>query len=227
MDYWDQFLNQNNINLHYYDLTITQTSKLNDLAPVLKEFTDRLVDTYQKGTQQQRELIDQCTANAVKVDGSYPLYDFAKYMVSLFDALPEVFDDNLFSRLSDAFNACIVKQRFSDYLTTHDFMVDYSVILAAEGNCVYYEYDDIKLDFAIVFNTDGRRDTYQYKGDGFDNISHLDKYELQKSETWPSTFANTYQQTTFDRLVGWSRFLLLNQTEPPAWSLVSLNSELP
>ena len=67
----------------YYDLTLTETSRLNDLAPVLREFTDRLVDTYQNGTPEQREAIDYCTANAVKVYNSDPLYDMAKYMESL------------------------------------------------------------------------------------------------------------------------------------------------
>ena len=56
----------------YYDFTLTKTSRLNDLAPVLKEFTDRLVNTYQNGTDDQRARIDLCTANAMKVDNGYP-----------------------------------------------------------------------------------------------------------------------------------------------------------
>jgi hypothetical protein len=51
--------------------------------------------------------------------------------------------------------------------------------------------------------------------------------EFQESCTWPSTFADTYQQTTFDRLVGWSRWLLLNETAPPAWSPSSFCFKLP
>ena len=45
--------------------------------------------------------------------------------------------------------------------------------------------------------------------------------------SWPSTLAETYQQTTFDRLVGWSRWLLINESAPPAWSPSSFNFQLP
>ena len=128
---------------NYYDLTLTETKRLNDLAPVLKEFTDRLCDTYQNGTSEQRAAIDECTANAVKVVNQFPLYDMA---------------------------------------TISKYVPD-----------------------------DG--------GGGH--------YEFQKSGTWPATFAATYQQTTFDHLVGWSRWLLINETAPPAWSPSSFYFKLP
>ena len=41
------------------------------------------------------------------------------------------------------------------------------------------------------------------------------------------TFADTYQLTTFDRLVGWSRWLLINETAPRAWSPSSFFFKLP
>lgn len=213
---------------NYYDLTLTETNRLNDLAPVLREFTDRLVDTYQNGTPEQRALIDECTANAVKVNKKPPFYDFAKYLEMFFVTLPEVFDDDLFQRLSTAFNACLVKQRYAKYLTDHNYQVDYSVILGVKGCLVKYDYDYIDLKFATLYYPDGIMEVYKYVSNGGDSSSgHLDNYELDEFGTWPSTFADTYQQTTFDKLVGWSRWLLINESAPPAWSPSSFSYELP
>ena len=237
IDHWDQlFANPEDPDPEaplYYDLTMTETSRLNDLAPVLREFTDRLVDTYQNGTPEQRAAIDFCTANAVKVENPHPFYDFAKYMTSLSMYLPEVFDEELFNRLADAFNACIVKQRYSRYLTEHNYMVDYSVMLAVGGAYVEYVYDkgfggDSQLAGAYVFYPDGTEAAYRYTATGEDSSDgNLGNYELVWEGTWPSTFAETYQQTTFDRLVGWSRWLLINEAAPPAWSPSSFNFQLP
>ena len=233
VDSWDQeFYNTPGAPL-YYDLTLTETSRLNDLAPVLKEFTDRLVDTYQNGTEEQRATIDECTAHAVKVQNNYPFYDMAKYMESFFIALPQVFDVAFKERLKTAFNACIAKQRYSRYLTEHNYQVDYSVILGTKGGYVTYSYDqlvsaDAKLLSAKAFYPDGTTATYKFVGnDSNSSEGNLGHYEFVSNGTWPSTFENTYQQTTFDRLVGWSRWLLLNQAAPPAWSPSSFQFQLP
>jgi hypothetical protein len=215
---------------NYYDMTLTETKRLNDLAPVLRELTDRLVDTYQNGTAEQRAAIDECTANAVKVYNQFPLYDMAKYMESLFLVLPDVFNYALYNRFADAFNACIVHQRNARYLTNHNYQVDYSMMLAVKGIYVCYVYDaeDKNLQTATVYYTDGTTETYQYvPGSGDSSDGSLDHYDFQESGTWPSTFADTYQLTTFDRLVGWSRWLLLNESAPPAWSPSSFYFELP
>ena len=232
VDSWDKFLYDpaKPEEPNYYDMTLTETRRLDDLAPVLKEFTDRLVDTYQNGTAEQRAAIDECTANAVKVINQYPLYDMAKFMESLFMELPEVFDEELFNRLATTFNACILHQRNAKYLTNHNYQVDYSVILAVRGNYVCYVYDatDTNLQSATVYYANGTTETYQYvPGSGDSSSGSLDHYEFQESGTWPSTFADTYQHTTFDRLVGWSRWLLINESAPPAWSPSSFYFQLP
>ena len=229
---WDKYLFDpgNPEEPNYYDMTLTETKRLDDLVPVLKEFTDRLVDTYLNGTADQCAVIDECTANAVKVVNQYPLYDMAKYMESLFMELPEVFDEGLFNRLATSFNACILHQRNAKYLTNHNYQVDYSVILAVRGNYVCYVYDatDTNLQSATVYYTNGTTETYQYVPGSDDSSSgSLDHYEFQESGTWPSTFADTYQHTTFDRLVGWSRWLLINESAPPAWSPSSFYFQLP
>ena len=58
-------------------------------------------------------------------------------------------------------------------------------------------------------------------------LNDLARYELGTTSTWPSTIANTYELTTFDKLVGWSRWMYLNSTPPPAWSPSSFNFVLP
>ncbi len=218
-------------NPYYYDMTLTKTRELDALAPVLREFTDRLVDTYQNGTQEQRGNIDVSTRLAVKVQNTYPFYDMAKYMKTLFLTLPEVFDQELYERLQTAFNACIARQCSSRYLTSHDYQVDYSVILGRKGSYNWYVYGvkgmEPVLQGANVYRPDGTIDKYDYNGEGFKNISFIEDYELTATDTWASTFADTYQQTTFDRLVGWSRWLLINETEPPSWSPCSFKYRLP
>ena len=234
MDSWDAefYQSTNPDDPLYYDFTLTKTSRLNDLAPVLEEFTDRLVNTYQNGTEDQRARIDSCTANAMKVYNYYPFYDMGRYIESLFYELPDVYDQTFASSMITAFNSCIVRQRHSKYLTEHDFEVDYSMILGCEGTYVVYNYEgdgaESKLIGAYVYYSDGKREYYRYVDDGGDSSDgNLAHYELDKTETWPSTFANTYEMTTFDKLVGWSRWMYLNPTPPPAWSPSSFNFVLP
>ena len=234
MDSWDAefYQSTNPDDPLYYDFTLTKTSQLNDLAPVLKEFTDRLVNTYQNGTDDQRTRIDLCTANAMKVYNKSPFYDMGRYIESLFYELPDVYDQTFASSLTTAFNSCIVKQRHSKYLTEHNFEVDYSVMLGCKGTYVVYKYEgngaESKLKGAYVYYPDGKREYYRYVDEGGDSSDgNLAHYELEKTETWASTFSNTYELTTFDKLVGWSRWMHLNPTAPPAWSPSSFNFVLP
>ena len=232
VDSWDAaFYDPNYLDQpEYYDLTLTETKRLNDLAPVLKEFTDRLVNTYQNGTAEQRAAIDSCTANTVKIYNVEPLYDMAKYMESLFMTLPDIFDQDLFNRVKTTFNACIAHQRYSKYLADHHYQVDYSVLLAVKGAYVTYKYDntDKSLLSAQAYYPDGTWKKYKYVDDGGDSSDgSLAHYEFTEEGSWFDTFANTYQNTTFDKLVGWSRWLLINESAPPAWSPSSFNFVLP
>ena len=234
MDNWDAnfYQSTNPDDPLYYDFTLTKTSRLNDLAPVLKEFTDRLVNTYQNGTDDQRTRIDLCTANAMKVYNSSPFYDMGRYIESLFWELPDVYDPTFVSSLITAFNDCIVRQRHSKYLTDHHFEVDYSMMLGCKGTYVVYKYEgdgaESKLMGAYVYYSDGKREYYRYVDEGGDSSDgNLARYELDTTDTWPSTFADTYELTTFDKLTGWSRWMYQNPTSPPAWSPSSFNFVLP
>ena len=85
------------------------------------------------------------------------------------------------------------------------------------------------LSIAVAYYTDGTKEKYKYVGgSGVDSSDgSLAHYELEAKGTWGSTFADTYQLTTFDKLVGWSRWLLLNEAAPPAWSPSSFYFKLP
>jgi hypothetical protein len=107
------------------------------------------------------------------------------------------------------------------------------VLLGHKGSYAWYVYSppaynlDPELRGATVYYPDGKVENYDYHGEGFKPIDSVEDYELTGTDTWASTFADTYQQTTFDRLVGWSRWLLINETAPPAWSPCSFKYQLP
>ena len=230
MDSWEALFGDptNPDKVNYYDFTMTDVRQLNNLAPVLKEITDRLVNTYQNGTPEQRALIDQCTTDAVKVNNNTPYYDFYKYIQNFFTALPDVFDQQLYEQFQTTFNACIVNQRFAKYMDNHNYKVYCSVILGVKGRLIRYKFTDDGMLNALAYYPDGSMEVYKYVEKGLDKSSgSLDSYELIESGTWPSTFTDTYQQTTFDKLVGWSRWLFINETASTAYCPSSDNAILP
>lgn len=128
----------------YTDLTVTRTANLDKLGEMMREFTDRLCDTYTNGTEQQKQLIDNCTKQAVKIDATQPSYDATKYMASIMYALPEVYDDDFVQKMADTIKSCILAQNFSSYLINHNYIVDYSVLLGVEGSLAPWKstFDD-------------------------------------------------------------------------------------
>ena len=128
----------------YTDLTVTRTTNLDKLGEMMREFTDRLCDTYTNGTEQQKQLIDNCTKQAVKIDATQPSYDATKYMASIMNALPEVYDNDFVQKMADTINSCILAQNFSSYLINHNYIVDYSVLLGVEGSLAPWKstFDD-------------------------------------------------------------------------------------
>ena len=215
----------------YYDLTVTRTAGIPHLGEVLREFTDRLCDTYANGTDAQRQAIDNCTAKAVRVETNRPIYDAVKYVKALVDALPEVYGDDFGNRMKDAFNNCIVAQYFSKYLNVRNYMVDYSVLLGAEGaySYVFWKTDEknsnIDPDEEKVFFDNGE---YQrFKVFSTDDMGGYERRDCIEIGNWGSTLADTYEQLAFDRAVGWSRWLRLNQRWPDAFSAAGLGFRMP
>ena len=228
---WDQYMAPDDTTPVYTDMTVTRTASIPQLGKMLRQFTDRLCDTYTNGTDAQRAAIDSCTARATKVQLNQPNYDAIKYVRSLVTALPEVYGDDFFKQMGDAFNNCIVAQYFSHYLTIHKYMVDYSVLLGAEGAYAYIFWRENKEtgtmipDAGYFFSDNGDLQYFDLKPT--DNLEYYSAEPFGKTRNWGSTLAATYEQLAFDRIVGWSRWLRLNKQWPNMFCANDLNFELP
>jgi hypothetical protein len=228
---WDEAWHIDETTPLYTDMTVTRTSSIAHLGEMLREFTDRLCDTYQNGTDAQRQAIDNCTASAVKVQLNRPNYDAIKYVKSIVNALPEVYGEAFYNQMKEAFNNCIVAQYFSKYLTAHNYMVDYSVLLGFQGAYAYtyWRNDDAnssqKPIAEVIYAEDGK--TYIFKVSPTDNPEYYESTFLTEDDPWGSTLADTYEQLVFDRTVGWSRWLRLNNQHPNLFCPKDLKFELP
>ena len=216
----------------YRDQTVTRTASLDQLGVMMREFTDRLCNTYTNGTEQQKLLIDKCTASAVKVQENYPHYDAAKYMESIMKALPEVYSTEFYNQMANAFNDCLVFQNYSSYLVSHNYQVDYSVLLGADNSYLIVNwYKDPQTGdktpcVAIAYHADGTTEFYQLEPLE-DNSSLYQMVSKGEGDPWGSTFADTFCQLEFDRIVGWSRWLKMNHQQPNLFCPHDLDFELP
>jgi hypothetical protein len=133
--------------------------------------------------------------------------------------------------MKEAFNNCIVAQNFSKYLTNHNYMVDYSVLLGAEGaySTTFWETGENGLptipNAENVFTDDGER--YSFKLLPTDDPQYFRRELFGTPGSWGSTLADTYEQLAFDRAVGWSRWLRLNRQWPNLFCPNDLYFELP
>jgi hypothetical protein len=213
---------------NYADLCVTRTAGLDALGEALRAFTDRLCDIYRNGTDEQRRIIDQCTAEAVKVDSYDPIYDAAKYVASFAHKLPDVFDLPFYEQLLDTWNHCIVARNYSSYLTRRHYQVNHSVMLATEGTYVRYYWDDYydtengQWSSVLIrskhYHADGTFDDYLSSNLVFPVAPDWEEtlsWEWFATGDWGSTLSATYCQSAFDRIVGWSRWLSLNRQQPP------------
>ena len=215
----------------YADLTVTRTANIDKYGTMMRQFVDRLCETYTNGTEAQKQAIDSCTARAVKVQENYPYYDVAKYISSIMSALPEVYDISFYNQMEEAFNNCIVAQYYSAYLTAHNYMVDYSVLLGTEGVYNYIMWNTNQETGAmtptsgLLFTDNGEK--YQFALVPTDDSKGYKMENLTLVGNWGGTLANTYEQLAFDKAVGWSRWLRLNGQWPNIFCPSGLHFELP
>ena len=231
VDSWDEAWGVTPDTPIYTDLTVSRTAGFDDLGTVMREFTDRLCATYQNGTEEQRQKIDQCTGEAVKIHMDNPYYDGAKYMTDIMLKLPEVYDNSFCELLEDRFNNTLVSQHRSKYLEAHDYQVDYSIVLGVEGSysVLTWKQDEESQQMILQsrkrYCADGTtyisNYTYQGNGNGYQETQAL------PSDPWGSTLAATFEQLDFDRIVGWSRWLKLNRKEPSLFCPEGINFVLP
>ena len=228
---WDEAFQADETQPVYTDMTVTRTSSIAHLGEMLREFTDRLCDTYQNGTDGQRQAIDSCTASAIKVQLNRPNYDAIKYVKSIVNALPEVYGEAFNNQMKEAFNNCIVGQYFSKYLTAHNYMVDYSVLLGMQGaySIAYWKTDKqtgTQIPYALDMYTDNG-EIYEFKLNPTDDPEYYSMEAAGGPYPWASTLADTYEQLVFDKTVGWSRWLRLNCQHPNLFCPNDLYFELP
>ena len=222
---WDEIGHITETTPIYTDLTVTRTANIRRLGEMMRQFTDRLCNTYSNGTERQKEIIDSCTAQTVKVQSEYPYYDVAKYMSSIIKALPEVYGDDFFNQMKETFNSCIVAQNYSKYLTVHDYMVDYSVMLGIGGSYSLIKFTDKIPMWEEEYCTDGSWG--QYSMIRSEDGTYKRGIFLEWDFPWGSTLADTYEQLAFDRAVGWSRWLRLNRQLPNNLCPSDMHYELP
>ena len=228
---WDEAFQADETEPVYTDMTVTRTSRIAHLGEMLREFTDRLCDTYQNGTDAQRQAIDSCTASAIKVQLNRPNYDAIKYVKSIVNALPEVYGEAFSNQMKEAFNNCIVAQYFSKYLTAHNYMVDYSVLLGFQGaySIAFWKTDQqtgAQIPYSMDIYTDNG-EIYEFNLNPTDDPQYYSMEAAGGPFSWGSTLADTYEQLVFDKAVGWSRWLRLNNQHPNLFCPKDLYFELP
>ena len=220
--HFDELAKMDHLDIFYNDITVTETARLNELGKVMREFTDRLCDTYKNGTAEQKQKINDVTKNAVKISKDNPSYDIGRYMEGMRKALPEVFDDAFWTDLKSAFNNCIAAQYASQYLLDHDYQVDYSVLMAIKG--VYQRTtwtsgtESMILYDLSNYHPDGKLTTYLVENGEF-KADFVPDYQLKvESEgQWGGTLESVYGALAFDKATGWSRWLMLNEQQPSLW----------
>lgn len=228
---WDTEDGKSESTVFYSDMTVTRTANIDKLGTMMRQFVDRLCETYTNGTEAQKQAIDSCTARAVKVQENYPYYDVAKYMSSIMSALPEVYDVSFYNQMEDAFNSCIVAQYYSAYLTAHHYMVDYSVLLGAGGAHNYIMWNKNQETGAmtptsgLLFTDNGEK--YQFALVPTDDSQSYKMENITLLDNWGGTLASAYEPLAFDKAVGWSRWLRLNGQWPNIFCPSGLEFELP
>ena len=230
--HFDELAKMDHLDIFYNDITVTETARLNKLGKVMREFTDRLCDTYKNGTAEQKQKINDVTKNAVKISKDNPSYDIGRYMEGMRKALPEVFDDAFWTDLKSAFNNCIAAQYASQYLLDHDYQVDYSVLMARKG--VYQRTtwtsgtESMILYDLSNYHPDGKLTTYLVENGEF-KADFVPDYQLKvESEgQWGGTLESVYGALAFDKATGWSRWLMLNEQQPSLWCNNDFKTPLP
>ena len=110
-------------------------------------------------------------------------------------------------------------------------MVDYSVLLGATGAYNYIMWNTNQETGAmtpttgLVFADDGEK--YLFALVPTDDPQSYKMENMTLLGDWGGTLANTYEQLAFDKAVGWSRWLRLNNQHPNLFCPNDLNFELP
>jgi hypothetical protein len=220
VSFWDEAMKQW-VKNNYHDMSVIRTAALDAFGQNWKLFTDKLVAAYQSGDETVKQKINKVTEYIPRVCNSQPEFDLGDYYEGIHRIAPEVIDDAFYAELDESYKRTVVSKHNSEFLEKYGLIIDCSILVCTLGhyNCCNYEKDDngdYQFSYFLTFYPDGS--LYM--------LDH-DTQTMKPNGTWGGTLESTYQQLAFDRATGWSRWLMINDQEPPYYSYADFNIDLP
>ena len=205
VEQWDKNFGDETVE-SFTDMTVVRTRGLDAFGQKVRSFTDKLLQVYQS-SDEKRSAVNTATANALKVYRDMPFYDLFIYASMLAAKAPEL-EDLYFEMQKSYDDECLVAHQTCAYLRAQG--INGSVLLGWEGQ---YEEMDWRLgkDGWVLYAS------YVFKPDG--TVLEYQDDELKEQAQWNSTFADTYEQTAFDKATGWSRWIKANKQRPAKMSV--------
>ena len=208
VEQWDKNFGDETVE-SFTDMTVVRTRGLDAFGQKVRSFTDKLLQVYQS-SDEKRSAVNTATANALKVYRDKPFYDLFIYATMLAAKAPEL-EDLYFEMKKSYDDECLVAHQTCAYLRAQG--INGSVLLGWEGQYedIYWQYDKGSWVFSesAVFKPDGKVELYIEEAET----------EVNDVQRWASTFADTYEQTAFDKATGWSRWIKINKQRPPTMSV--------
>lgn len=208
VEQWDKNIGDETVE-SFTDMTVVRTCGLNAFGQKVRSFTDKLLDLY-RSSDEKRSAIDTATANALKVYRDMPFYDLFIYGITLAAKAPEL-EAPYFEMKKCYDDECMVAHQTCAYLRAQG--INGSVLLGWEGQYeeINWQYDKGSWTFveSAVFKPDGI--VYLYQDE--------EEIEVDEEGRWGSIFADTYEQTAFDKATGWSRWIKANKQRPATMSV--------
>lgn len=208
VEQWDKNFGDETVE-SFTDMTVVRTRGLDAFGQKVRQFTDILLDAYQS-SDEKRSAIDIATVNAMKIYRDSPLYDLFIYGITLAAKVPEL-EAPYFEMKKCYDDECMVSHQTCAYLRAQG--INGSVLLGWEGQYeeINWQYDKGSWTFveSAVFKPDGIFYLYQDE----------EEIEVDEEGRWGSTFADTYEQTAFDKATGWSRWIKANKQRPATMSV--------
>ncbi len=208
VEQWDKNFGDETVE-SFTDMTVIRTRGLDAFGQKVRSFTDKLLQAYES-SDEKRSAVNAATANALKVYRNMPFYDLFIYGVMLAAKVPEL-EAPYFEMKKSYDDGCLVAHQTCAYLRAQG--INGSVVLGWEGkyeefNWVY-DGESWIIKESAVFHPDGT--FYLY--------SDEEESEPDEQGAWGCTFANTYEQTAFDKATGWSRWIKANKQRPATMSV--------
>lgn len=192
----------------FTDMSVIRTRGIDAFGQKVRSFTDKLLEAYGSGDE-KRSAVNSATANAMKVYREMPFYDLFIYGVVLAAKVPEL-EEPYFEMKKSYNEECLVAHQTCAYLRAQG--INGSVLLGWEGKFeqIGWENDGENWVFkeSAVFYPDGNALTY----------AEEEETKPDGQGVWLATFADTYEQTAFDKATGWSRWIKANTQRPPTMS---------